>query len=81
MPYICPATGEMAKCFECGADVTCECAAGSLATVVVVTSHSAVSDHDERWVWKDDAQLDASEHLQLHKIEAAGVLMVPKQKY
>ena len=77
MPFVCPTTGEMAECFDCGADITCECARGSLATVTVIKADSGVTKKSEQWYWKDDAQLDAQETAQQKIMKAKGAHMVP----
>ena len=76
MPFVCPTTGEMAECFECGADISCACERGSLATVTVIMAASAVTKASERWHWKEDADLTAGEALQLKAMKERGVLMI-----
>lgn len=70
MPFVCPITGEMALALD-DAAVTVETSPKSLVSHTLVKGHSNTTGGQERWVWKEERDLDATQRATLQRLLAA----------
>ena len=78
MPFVCPATGEMATSFD-ASTVKSETSPKTLVSVTVTYSQSAVTGKQERWTWKEDVELTSAEAEQKVKMAASGATLIGPQ--
>ena len=71
MPYICIATDEMALEGLPDAVVTSETNPKTLCSITIVKARSEKSGQIERWVWKEENELDEQESEAFLKLMAA----------
>lgn len=62
MPFVCEKTGEMAPAFEHSV-VEVETSPKTLVSITIVRATSPQTGVEERWVWKEDRELNNDERV------------------